>query len=152
MPSRHEELPLDGVRTVPVEERKSKVRVEEFAPEAAPGMTVSGLVDSLPDIFAGKDFRRLVDSLEEVVRNRREWLVLLGGHVIKTGVVPCLLPFVRRKAVTAVGMNGSAAIHDVEVRLVSPKFIQVFVGSGTVAVTMDWVLVGTGSNLEPKVE
>ena len=52
MPSRHEELPLDGVRTVPVEERKSKVRVEEFAPEAAPGMTVSGLVDSLPDIFA----------------------------------------------------------------------------------------------------
>jgi hypothetical protein len=39
---------------------------------------------------------------------------MLGGHVIKVGLGPLLIELMRRKAVTHVAMNGSAAIHDFE--------------------------------------
>jgi hypothetical protein len=40
---------------------------------------------------------------------------MLGGHVVKTGLAPVLLDLMRRKVVTHVAMNGSAAIHDYEI-------------------------------------
>jgi hypothetical protein len=40
---------------------------------------------------------------------------MLGGHVVKTGLAPLLLDLMRRRAITHVAMNGSAAIHDYEV-------------------------------------
>lgn len=117
MTSRYEELSLAGVRTVSVRDRKSKVEVGEFARAARPGMTVSELVDSLPDILAGREFRGILARFEEVVRARKEWILLMGGHVVKTGVTPCLVPMIERRWITAVAMNGSAAIHDVEIAL-----------------------------------
>jgi hypothetical protein len=45
---------------------------------------------------------------------RRGVLAMLGGHVIKVGLGPLLIALMRRRAVTLVAMNGSAAIHDFE--------------------------------------
>ena len=39
---------------------------------------------------------------------------MLGGHVIKVGLGPLLVTLMRRRVVTHVAMNGSAAIHDFE--------------------------------------
>jgi hypothetical protein len=117
MGSRHEELSLEGVRTLSIRERKSKVSVEEFGAEPRVGMTVTELVEGLPDILSGRDFRTLLGRLEVVVRDGREWIVMMGGHVVKTGVAPSLLPFIGRGWISAVGMNGSAAVHDVEIAL-----------------------------------
>src|SRR3989441_6626497 len=39
---------------------------------------------------------------------------MLGGHVIKVGLGPLLIELLRRRAVTHVAVNGSAAIHDFE--------------------------------------
>jgi hypothetical protein len=39
---------------------------------------------------------------------------MLGGHVIKVGLGPLLIALMRRRAVTLIAMNGSAAIHDFE--------------------------------------
>src|SRR2546430_15480221 len=39
---------------------------------------------------------------------------MLGGHVIKVGLGPLLIALMRRRAITIVAMNGSAAIHDFE--------------------------------------
>jgi hypothetical protein len=44
----------------------------------------------------------------------RAVVAMLGGHVIKVGLGPLLIELMRRKAVTHVAMNGSAAIHDFE--------------------------------------
>jgi hypothetical protein len=117
MGSRYEELDLDGVRTLGIAERKSKVSVDEFGVEPRPGMTVAELVDALPDILCGQDFRRLLERLEASIRGGKEWLLLVGGHVVKTGVTPSLVPMIRRGWISAVGMNGSAAVHDVEIAL-----------------------------------
>jgi hypothetical protein len=40
---------------------------------------------------------------------------MLGGHVVKTGLSPVIIELMRRKVVSHIAMNGSAAIHDYEV-------------------------------------
>jgi hypothetical protein len=41
----------------------------------------------------------------------------MGGHVIKTGCGPYLIDWMRQGLIKAVAMNGSAAIHDLELAL-----------------------------------
>lgn len=48
-------------------------------------------------------------------RSRRGVVLMLGGHVVKTGLSPVVIDLMRRNVVTHVAMNGSAAIHDYEV-------------------------------------
>lgn len=117
MAGRHEEIDLSKVRDVSIHDRSRKVSVAEFGRPPHPGMSVADLVNSLPDVLSGRDFRTLLDRLEASIRDGREWLFLLGGHVIKTGVVPGLLPMIERGWISTVAMNGSAAVHDVEIAL-----------------------------------
>jgi hypothetical protein len=42
-------------------------------------------------------------------------IVMLGGHVVKTGIGPILIDLMRRGVITHLAMNGSAAIHDYEI-------------------------------------
>ena len=117
MAGRHEELGLDGVKAIPVRDRKSKVTLHDFARPVRAGMSVAELVDSLPDLLASRDLRELLDRLEKAVRQGREWIVLMGGHVVKTGMAPVLSPMITEGWISALAMNGSAAIHDVEIAL-----------------------------------
>ena len=39
-----------------------------------------------------------------------------------------------------------------EIGFVCPVAIQIFIGFGPVSISMDWVLIGTGSDLKTKVE
>ena len=48
-------------------------------------------------------------------RAKRGVVVMLGGHVVKTGLAPVLLDLMQRGVITHVAMNGSAAIHDYEI-------------------------------------
>ena len=48
-------------------------------------------------------------------RRARGVVVMLGGHVVKTGLAPVLIDLMRRGVVTHLAMNGSAAIHDYEI-------------------------------------
>jgi hypothetical protein len=42
-------------------------------------------------------------------------IVMLGGHVVKTGIGPILVDLMKRGVITHLAMNGSAAIHDYEI-------------------------------------
>jgi hypothetical protein len=66
-------------------------------------------------VLAARDLLRVVDAIASAVRERRGVVVMLGGHVVKTGLAPVLLDLVDRGVVTHVAMNGSGAIHDYEV-------------------------------------
>ncbi|MDQ3698848.1 MAG: hypothetical protein M3373_12635, partial [Gemmatimonadota bacterium] len=70
---------------------------------------------ALPDVLVARDFRRVVDAIVNAARARRAVVVMLGGHVVKTGLAPLLLDLMRREIITHLAMNGSAAIHDYEV-------------------------------------
>jgi hypothetical protein len=112
----YEEADLSRVRTVPIARRPNKVRAEEFAkPPAEGGHRFLDFLDSLPDVLVARDLLRVVDAIVGAVRGGRGVVVMLGGHVVKTGCAPVLIDLMRRGIVSHVAMNGSAAIHDYEI-------------------------------------
>jgi rfaE bifunctional protein nucleotidyltransferase chain/domain len=74
-------------------------------------------VNSLPDILIGKDFRELVRHLSTSIEAEKTISAGIGGHVIKCGMSPLLNDLMVRGWLSAIAMNGSAAIHDVEMAM-----------------------------------
>jgi hypothetical protein len=92
------------------------VEASEFA--AAPsgaGGSFAAFLASLPDILVARDFKRVVAAIVSAARTGRGVVAMLGGHVVKTGLAPVLIDLMRRRVLTHVAMNGSAAIHDYEI-------------------------------------
>ena len=115
--SPRDEIDLSRVRTIPVAERPTKVRVDQFAPAPDPAAPQGAFDRFLPDILAGASLRALIGAWSEALRRRRPVIGMMGGHVIKTGVQRPLLALVDRGAFTALAMNGAAAIHDFEIAM-----------------------------------
>ncbi len=109
------EADLSKVRTIPVATRPNKVRAEEFAAAPADDRSFAAFVHSLPDVLKARDFRAVVDAVVRAARSKRAVIVMLGGHVVKTGIGPLLVDLMRRGIVTDIAMNGSAVIHDYEI-------------------------------------
>jgi hypothetical protein len=111
------EADLTAVRTVPITRRPNKVSADEFAGVPPNDATPSfgDFVRSLPDVLVARDFRRVVAAIVAATRARRAVVVMLGGHVVKTGCAPLLIDLMHRGVITHVAMNGSGAIHDYEI-------------------------------------
>ena len=90
------------------------MRAEEFASPPGDDHSVGALLHSLPDILVARDFLAVVRAIREAA-GQRAVLVMLGGHVVKTGLAPVLVDLARRGIVTHFALNGSAAIHDYEI-------------------------------------
>lgn len=110
-----DEADLKKVRTVPVLRRENKVSADEFAKPPAKDASFRAFIDSLPDILVARDFRKVVDAIVSASKTKKAVVVMLGGHIVKTGLAPLLVRLMERKVITHVGMNGSAAIHDYEI-------------------------------------
>lgn len=87
----------------------------EFASPPGRDRSFSAFVDALPDVLVARDFRRVVDAISSAAQNGRAVIVMLGGHIVKTGLAPLLIELMERRVVTHLAMNGSAAIHDYEI-------------------------------------
>ena len=66
-------------------------------------------------MLVARDFKRVVHAIAEAHRRQRAVIVMLGGHIVKTGLAPLLIELMRRRIATHIAMNGSAAIHDYEI-------------------------------------
>ena len=109
------EADLSRLRTVPIARRPNKVMAGEFAHPPGTDRSFKAFLSALPDILVAKDFRRVVSAVANAARGGRGVVLMLGGHVVKTGLSPVIIELMRRQVVTHLAMNGSAAIHDYEV-------------------------------------
>ncbi len=108
------ETDLSRVRTVPIAARPNKVRAEEFCAPPGDDRSFAAFVRALPDVLVARDFRAVVEAIAAAARARKGVIVMLGGHIVKTGLAPVLIDLMRRGVITHLAMNGSAAIHDFE--------------------------------------
>ena len=109
------ETDLSRVRTIPVASRPNKVRAEEFASPPSTDRSFAAFLNALPDVLVARDFIAVVDAIAAAARNKRGVLVMLGGHIVKTGLAPVLIDLMQRGVITHLAMNGSGAIHDYEI-------------------------------------
>jgi hypothetical protein len=109
----YREADFSRLKTVPIAQRPNKVDPTLLAQPPGGDQSFAAFWDALPDILAARDLRFVVDSIARAA-GRRAVVAMLGGHVIKVGLGPLLIALMRRRAITHVAMNGSAAIHDYE--------------------------------------
>src|SRR5690242_17075298 len=110
-------LDLTRLRKVPLAERVSKVRLDQFARAPGAGLGLSEWLETLPRLLAGEELRALVDALAAARAVRKPVIVGLGAHVVKCGLAPVLLALTDLGVVTGFATNGATIVHDVEIAL-----------------------------------
>ena len=113
----YDEFDLAGIKTYPLRSRQSKVSLAQFATPHRPGSGISGLLNSLPNLLAAKDFKDVVDAIVAAKRDGKAIIWGLGAHVLKTGLSPVLVDLMERGFISAIATNGAGIIHDFEIAL-----------------------------------
>ncbi len=110
-------LDLNALRFEPLSGRPSKVRLADLGrPDGGAG-SLEALLEGLPAVLAAQSLKQLRDAIVAAHAGGRHVLAAIGGHVIKTGCGPYLNDWIARGILTGVAMNGSAAIHDLELAI-----------------------------------
>jgi hypothetical protein len=112
--SGYREPDFDRLKTVAIGARPSKVDQTLLAHAPGTDRSFHAFLDSLPHVLAADHLRTVAAALASATRKHRGVIVLVGGHVIKTGLGPLLADWITRGVVTHVALNGAAAIHDFE--------------------------------------
>ena len=110
-------IDLRGLKTYPIAKRRNLVHIKDFG-TLAKGRAAADLINSLPDIYAGRDLRTLIQEILRAHRAGKTVAAAIGGHVVKVGCGPILADLIARGVITSVAMNGAAAIHDYELSLI----------------------------------
>lgn len=100
---------------MPVARRPNKVSAAEFATPPVAGASFDDFLRALPDVLVARDFLLVVDAIVAAARAKKGVIVMLGGHIVKTGLAALFVDLMTRRIITHVAMNGSAAIHDYEI-------------------------------------
>ncbi|MBI5463732.1 MAG: hypothetical protein HY966_02110 [Ignavibacteriales bacterium] len=113
--ARFQQIRLDGITTISIHDRKSKVQPKDFAKVIAPERaSFRQFVDSLPHTLTANDLRLVVDEIVRARRKNKPVILMMGAHVIKVGLLPLIVDLVKSGVFTHVAMNSAASIHDVE--------------------------------------
>jgi hypothetical protein len=110
-------LDLRGLKTYSIARRRNLVNIRDFG-TLADGRKAADFINSLPSIYAARDLRTLINDIARAHRKKKTVACAMGGHVIKVGCGPVLADLVERGVITAIAMNGAAAIHDYELSLI----------------------------------
>ena len=110
-------LDLTKLRTCSIHTRRSLVKIRDFARPVKDGRAGAALIRSMPRILAARVLRELIREIVRTHKKGRPVVVAIGGHVIKVGLSPILIDLIRRDVISAVVMNGGAAIHDYEIAI-----------------------------------
>jgi hypothetical protein len=110
-------ISLDRVKSYPLKERVSKVRIDDFAKPWRSGGDMSLWFGSLPKILAGDDFRKVVNNIVRAVQSGNIIILAMGAHAIKVGLNPVILDLLDRGIISGLAMNGAGIIHDTELAM-----------------------------------
>ncbi|HET7468136.1 MAG TPA: hypothetical protein VFJ81_00620 [Gemmatimonadales bacterium] len=110
----YREADLRRLKTIPVAGRQNKVDPSLLASPPGDDRSFAAFFAALPDVLAARDLRAVIAGVADAARAGRGVVLLVGGHVIKTGLGPLLRSLMARRVVTHLALNGAAAIHDFE--------------------------------------
>jgi hypothetical protein len=111
--------PLDfkGLKTTSLEDRPSKVKLDDFGQPWTPGQSFAAFLGSLPRILAAEQLGLAAAALAKAVGAGRTVILGMGAHPVKVGLNPILVDAVERGLLSGIALNGAGIIHDVEVAL-----------------------------------
>lgn len=111
-------LDLGKISTYSITERQNLSNIHLFAKPTEPTDGIKAFFESLPEILASANLRKVIDAIVLARQNKRPVVMSFGAHVIKCGLSPLIIDLMKRNIITALAMNGAAAIHDYEISLI----------------------------------
>ncbi len=111
-------IDLQNIKTYSIKERENLSHVNLFAKPVVPSDGISAFFDSLPEILASAQLRKVIDALVQAYHHERPVIMAIGAHVVKCGLSPLIIDLMKRRIITAIAMNGATAIHDYEISLI----------------------------------
>jgi deoxyhypusine synthase len=93
------------------------VRVSDFARPWKRGGSFIQFYRALPNILAVKTLRAVAKTMAAAHRQGRPVIVGIGAHIVKVGLNPIIVDWMKQGIVSAVAMNGAGIIHDFELAL-----------------------------------
>lgn len=112
--SKYKKIAINKIKTISVASRPSKVNPSVMAKSLSDKAGFQEFWNSLPDVLKVSDLRALVGHIVQARKNRKPVLVMMGAHVIKTGLSPVLIDLMKMGLIQGLAMNGAGAIHDME--------------------------------------
>jgi hypothetical protein len=91
------------------------VNINNFAQILGGEKSFTRLVQSLPNILAGSDFKEFISVMGKAKKRNRAIIFGLGAHVIKVGLSPIIIDLMKEGWITALALNGAGIIHDFEI-------------------------------------
>jgi len=128
--SKNEPISLDGIKSYPIKERRSKVRIEDFGSPWKAGGSFKDWMDNLPGILAGKDLITVAERIVQAAKNRKTVILGMGAHPIKVGLNPLIIDLMKREIITGIALNGAGIIHDSELAMIGQTSEDVSAGLG----------------------
>jgi len=112
--SKYKEIDITKITPVSVRTRDSKVENDQMASVPQPGMKLSDFIKGLPPVLASADFKFIVQKIADARMNDKPVLLMMGAHVIKTGLGPVIIDLMENGILQGIAVNGAGAIHDSE--------------------------------------
>lgn len=114
---KYKEISLTKIKTYAARDRLSLVRVSKEGSAPRAGMSMHDFLAGLPAILKAEELKAVARAIAQAKLKEKPVIVMLGGHVIKTGCSPILTDLAEQGYVTHFASNGAAAIHDSELAL-----------------------------------
>lgn len=110
-------IDLKKLKTYPLSERKSIVKVSSAAKTWEKGGSLKDFLDTIPDILAGSDLKKVISAIAAAAKGKKTIIFGMGAHVIKVGLNPIVVDLMERGVISAVAMNGAGIVHDFELAM-----------------------------------
>lgn len=115
--SEYPEVDLHGVHRKSIAGRQRKVDAASLARPPRDAASFQDFWEGLPDVLAARDLKDLIADIVRARREQRPVVLFMGGHVIKTGLVPLVVRLLDEGLVTLVASHGAGLVHDLEMSL-----------------------------------
>jgi hypothetical protein len=110
----YKEIDLSAIKTYQAAMRASKVTTAREGRPLKAGLSMAAFLEGLPAVLKADDLKAVAKAVVNARRLGKPIIVMLGGHVIKTGCAPVLAGLATDGFITHLASNGAAAIHDTE--------------------------------------
>ena len=113
-------LDFSKIKTIPIKQRKSKVRLNDLI-----------IPENSKVLVNSTDFNELIEKIIYAYKN--QIILMMGAHVIKTGMSLLIIDLMKKGVIKHVAMNGAGPIHDFELALIgkTSEYVEQTIQDGT---------------------
>ena len=81
-------------------------------------LNISAIKELQENSFSHPSFNVIADNIKNAKKGGKSVIMMLGGHVIRSGVQRYIIDMMEQGYITCLAMNGSGVIHDFELALI----------------------------------